>query len=384
MPVATTTSSSELLHFTPVAASKEPLQYADLSTVDMATFNDGPEAQLALAETLRSAMHNQGFFTLINYGITEEEIQRQVDIGYVSKRSLDWADEQTIFTNTPVEEKQKLRALMQEEGCYKGFKLRQYYEMENGVTDRIEQFNWYRDMKSQEFPKSILPFFEEVKAFTEKVHNVVLFNVLRLFALALKLPIDTFVNTHKFDVHDESWMRYMAFYDEYTPEDEEKVKGVWLKGHQDFGSLTILFSQPMASLQVRDQEGAWRFVKHVPGAIIINCGVFMEWYTGGYFKAANHRVSAPPKDQRNHIRLGVFYFVVPNDEERPNTLMESPVLREAGVQPIFESYEKSLTSKVYSQARISKVGKSELYKKTWGDGEVVVEMIAGVEVPWYG
>lgn len=62
-------------------------------------------------------------------------------------------------------------------------------------------------MKSQDFPSTMLPFFDEVKAFTEKVHNVVLFNVLRLFALALKLPVDFFVEKHKFDVHDESWFR---------------------------------------------------------------------------------------------------------------------------------------------------------------------------------
>lgn len=48
----------------------------------------------------------------------------------------------------------------------------------------------------------------------------------------------------------------------------------------------------------------------------VNCGAYMEWYTGGLYKAAKHRVHAPPKDQRNHTRLGVFYFNVPNDEER--------------------------------------------------------------------
>jgi isopenicillin N synthase-like dioxygenase len=42
----------------------------------------------------------------------------------------------------------------------------------------------------------------------------------------------------------------------------------------------------------------------------------MEWYTGGYFKAANHRVAAPPDDQRNHTRMGVFYFAVPNDDDK--------------------------------------------------------------------
>ena len=47
--------------------------------------------------------------------------------------------------------------------------------------------------------------------------------------------------------------------------------------------------------------------------------MFMQWYTGGYFKAANHRVTAPPLDQRNHTRLGVFYFVMPNDDEKASS-----------------------------------------------------------------
>jgi hypothetical protein len=55
--------------------------------------------------------------------------------------------------------------------------------------------------------------------------------------------------------------------------------------------------------------------------------------------------------------------------------MDSPVLQQAGVTPTFESPEKSVTSKVYSQARIANVGKSELYKRQWGDGERVVEVL---------
>jgi hypothetical protein len=70
-----------------------------------------------------------------------------------------------VLQRTPLEEKKRLRAQMQEQGNYKGFKLRNYYEWAGrgaggradaaarrfgGVTDKIEQFNWYRDMKSQE------------------------------------------------------------------------------------------------------------------------------------------------------------------------------------------------------------------------------------------
>lgn len=46
------------------------------------------------------------------------------------------------MSQTPLEEKQKLRSQMQEEGTYKGFKLRNYYKGIGGVTDKIEQFNW--------------------------------------------------------------------------------------------------------------------------------------------------------------------------------------------------------------------------------------------------
>jgi hypothetical protein len=51
--------------------------------------------------------------------------------------------------------------------------------MEGGVKDQIEQFNWQRDMKTQEFPSTMQPFLGEVKTFCDKTHNDVLFKVLR-------------------------------------------------------------------------------------------------------------------------------------------------------------------------------------------------------------
>jgi len=49
----------------------------------MSTFKDGIEAQKKLADQLYTAMTTQGFFVLTGFGISEEEIRRQVDIGYV-------------------------------------------------------------------------------------------------------------------------------------------------------------------------------------------------------------------------------------------------------------------------------------------------------------
>ena len=58
----------------------------------------------------------------------------------------------------------------------------------------------------------------------------------------------------------------------HTEDDENETKGVWLKGHTgqnilvrvispgsdhfpDFGSLTILWSQPVSALQIKGQDG---------------------------------------------------------------------------------------------------------------------------------
>ena len=95
--------------------------------------------------------------------------------------------------------------------------------MENGVKDQIEQFNWQRDMKTQPFPWTMQPFLSEVKRFCEKVHTDVLFKVYRcmcsqdermgnslliaVFAIALELPIETFVDMHQFQEEDDSWFR---------------------------------------------------------------------------------------------------------------------------------------------------------------------------------
>ncbi|WWC58131.1 uncharacterized protein I303_100666 [Kwoniella dejecticola CBS 10117] len=360
-----------LLHFTPVAESKVDVPYADLTNIDISTWDQGLVAQQKLAKQLFTAMTTDGFFVLTGFGISEEEITRQVDIGY------------TVIEKTPLEEKKELEGHMDHTGIYRGFKLRQYYEMENGVKDQIEQFNWQRDMEDQSMPLTIKPYIPEVKSFCERVHKDVLYKVYQLFALALKLPINTFVDFHTYEEKDDSWFRYMAYYDEFDPEDADKVGGVWLKGHQDHGAVTMVFSQPMASLQVRDDQGKWRYTRHTPGGIIINCGIMMEWWTGGLFKAANHRVAAPPDDQRNHTRCGVFYFSIPNNDVRPDLLTESSVLQEAGVHSLFKD-GKTIDALTFSRARVAKVGKSEVYKQSWAAGTRLVEVIAGVEVPHFG
>ena len=359
-------------HFVPVEPTKEPVEFVELRTIDLAKYDDGPEARKALAEELRLAMTTQGFFNLINHGLSEEEITRQVDIGH------------HIITHTSVEEKHRLQAPMIEEGSYHGFKPRGHWRAGKNVRDKVENFNVYRDMTLRDQPQCMEPWKPEIQRFIDYTHKEVLFKVLRLFAISLEIEDeDFFVKLHDYEKHDETWLRYMEYFDEYTEEDKKETKGLWLGGHQDLTSLSLLFSQPMASLQVRayEDEATWKFVKHIPGGIIVNAGEVMLWWTGDYYKAAIHRVSEPPKDQKGHNRSSAFYFCLPNDDVVINTVLdESPVLRKAGVKMAHKP-EDAPTSKAWANGRIKITGRSAVYDKQ--EGNTAYEKVGTVTTRWF-
>jgi len=364
-------------HFEPAPPTKEPLEYVNLVEVDLGRYDDGPEARAVLAEQIRQAMTTQGFFVARNHGFTEAEITRQVDIGH------------HILKHTPPEEKRRLEAPMSTEGSYHGFKPLSHWRTAGEVRDRIENFNVPRDMTRREQPACMAPFRDEMQGFIDRTHKHVLFRLLRLFAIALGIDDDEdcLVKLHDYSRRDETYARYMRYYNAYTEEEKKETKGLWLAGHQDFTSLSLLFSQPTAGLQVREYgTDKWKYVPHVPGAIVVNAGEVMAWWTGGYFKAAIHRVVEPPADQRGRDRCGVYYFCLPNDDVVINTLLrESPVLREAGVAMAHEP-GRAPTSKEWITSRI----KITLQNRVWeGKGEggegvtTVVEKVGNVSTTWF-
>ncbi|KAH0836194.1 hypothetical protein AYO21_08604 [Fonsecaea monophora] len=367
-------SLPEVEHFVPVQPSKLVKDFVKLRTVDLSRYDDGPDARKELAEEVRLAMTTQGFFILVNHGLNEEDISRQVDIGH------------TILARTSDEEKNRLKAPIVEEGSYHGFKPRGHWIAKGNVRDKVENFNIYRDMTLREQPSTMEPYKPEIQSFIEYTHKEILYKLLRLFAIALKITDEEFfVKLHRYEGHDETWLRYMEYYDEYTDEEKKVTGGLWLGGHQDFTSLSILFSQPMSSLQVRDYDNnsEWTYVPHVPGAVIVNAGEIFKWWTGDYFKAAIHRVVEPPEDQRGHNRCSVFYFCVPNDEVVINTLLkESPVLREAGVQMAHEP-QNAPTSKAWSNGRIKITGRNAVWDGKKEGENMVVEKVGTVETRWF-
>ena len=69
-----------------------------------------------------------------------------------------------------------------------------------------------------------------------------------------------------------------------------------INAHSDFGTLTLLFQDSVGGLEIQDphEEGKFRSVPPVDGAVLVNIGDLMERWSNGRWKSTVHRVVAPP------------------------------------------------------------------------------------------
>jgi isopenicillin N synthase-like dioxygenase len=191
-----------------------------------------------------------------------------------------------------------------------------------------------------------------IEGFARHIHEEVVRKLLILLAIILELPENYFLEVHRYDKLSDCHLRYMKYH-RRSEEENEKAAGIWSKGHTDFGSLTLLFRQPVAALQVRTPEGDWKWVKPFPGSITVNLADSLQFLTNGFLKSSIHRVVAPPPDQRDIDRLGVLYFVRPEDnlELRP---VVSEVLHRLGYDQAADQSAVGITAGEWVKARVAK------------------------------
>lgn len=353
-------------HYVAAPPTKENLEYADLAIIDISKA-DTEEGCAALAIELREALLSHGFFYVTNHGYSQDQTDRMFDIADVP------------FSTVTDGEKQIYASTRKQTGSTQGYISLQYTDVDGGLHDQLTQYCMNRDVTKREHPEALRPLLQEIQDFGKHNHFNVLHPILRLIARSLELPEDTLVNSHDYDAVSETAVRFIKYYPR-TEEEETKTKNVWLKGHTDFGSITILWSQPVAALQIQTREGEWRWIRHMENALVVNAGDAMDFLTGGYYKGTIHRVVQPAVDQRSYTRLGVFYFAMLNDDVKLVPMVESPVLQRAGIQRRCEDSEAPTMEK-WRIARTIAYGHSQL--KSGKEKGVEEEIINGVLVKHY-
>ncbi|WRT68701.1 uncharacterized protein IL334_005681 [Kwoniella shivajii] len=313
MPIAV----PQIFKYDYVPETKENLDWADLPTIDLSKFDD-PEGRKELAQTLIEAIRTKGFFYVVNYGIEQSKVDRQFALG-------------AKFYDLPLEEKSKYIPDL-ENGEYNGYRPAGRAVLGGGVKDQTEVYNIpkFDGYHPRDHPDVIKENIGEIEQFAKSLHTNVLDPLHTLIAIALELPEDFFTNLHKYENPSEDHLRYMM-YRHFTREQLNQLKdGLYSLGHTDLGTLTLLFRQPVAALQIKDHKtGDWKWAKPLNGSLTVNTCDALSFLTAGYIKSTVHRVSVPPADQNQYDRLGLLYFARPSNDLQLNTI-KSPLLQREG------------------------------------------------------
>ncbi|KAG6901226.1 hypothetical protein C0995_015043 [Termitomyces sp. Mi166 len=345
-----------------IPASKENLDYADLPVIDLSKAST-LEGRISLSAEVRDAMTEYGFFYVVNHGYTTAQTERIFNIANMA------------FEHVTSEEKAAYVGDMKESGSFQGYKPRQYWHTDKGASDQVEIYGINRDVSKREHPQILRQFLPEISQFARHNHLNVLHPILRIFALGMELPEETLVNFHGFESIGETYVRLMKYYPRSSDVDE-KAKDVWLIGHTDIGSVTILYSQPVSGLQILSRQGTWKWVKHIENALVINVGDALEFLSG----VAIWRVVKPPEDQRHVTRLGVFYFGMTDDDVKLVPLVDSPVLQRVGITRRFED-DAAPTMGDWRKGRMTQYSSRAL--RPFTDRPVEEDAIAGGVVKHY-
>jgi len=293
------------------------VDWADLVTLDLSKF-DAPGGKKELAKQLQDAVERTGFFYITGFGLSQEEVDRQFAIG------------QELF-DLPTEEKLSYRADL-EHGNYNGYRPIGTGEVGPGLRDNYEMYNVFKFIPELERsqPDVVNKNRPEIERFQRHIHEDTVQKLLTLIAIVLELPEDYLTKGHQYDDVSDCHLRYMI-YRHRTPEENAKFDNLYSRGHSDFGSLTLLFRQPIAALQVKLANGDWKWVKPYPNSITVNIADVLQFWTAGYLKSSIHRVVAPPEDQAHLDRLGLLYFLRPANDLNLKTV-DSPLLERLGLK----------------------------------------------------
>ncbi|KAK7185079.1 gibberellin 2-oxidase [Paraphaeosphaeria sporulosa] len=299
--------------------TKENLEWAPLSTIDLSRF-DEPGGKQELAKQLYDAVTRVGFWVVTNTGIDDERVLRQFSIG-------------NTFFKGSLEEKKRFPCNFAE-GEYFGYRENSRWIGDTGVKENIEMLNIHKDIpawKDVGKHRVTEENWEEIRTFHRDLWEKVARKLFVLISIMLELPENYLADAHAYDETSDDHLRYMI-YNVRSQEEWDKAQAYSKGGHTDFGSLTLLFSQHVAGLQIRTPEGEWKYVKPVSGGITCNAADTLTFLTNGFVKSTIHRVVTPPSDQLKIPRLGLLYFSRPGDNT-PMRTVPSPLLDRLGLIP---------------------------------------------------
>lgn len=325
----------------------------NLPILDLSELDNGPEAAARFRDDLATAAHDVGFFYLTGTGVSPELFQR------LHRAAKD-------FFALPEEEKLAIENVKSPQ--FRGY-TRIGGERTQGKVDWREQI----DIGPEREPVDDGPAFNrligpnlwpaaqpELREVVEQWHehlSDISRKLLRSWALSLGAA-ESYFDANFGD--PATLIKIVRYPGTDEPEPQQGVGA-----HKDSGVLTLLWVEPgKGGLQV-ERGGAWVDAPPVDDAFVVNIGEMLEYATGGYLKATNHRVISPKAPDE---RISVPFFFNPAlDAKLP--IIELPAdlkARATGVtedpsNPIHSLYgENALKSRLRAHPDVAAIHHADL------------------------
>ncbi|MGP6171339.1 isopenicillin N synthase family dioxygenase [Microbacterium sp. A196] len=268
----------------------------NLPILDLSQLDQGAEAAAQFCDDLRAATHDVGFFYLTGTDVTAELS------GRLHKAARD-------FFALPEEEKLAIENVKSPQ--FRGY-TRTGGELTQGKVDWREQIDIGPERESVEdgpafnrligpnlWPAAQPELREVAEEWLTRLDGIAR-KLMRSWALALGADESHFDDSFR---EPATLVKIVRYPGTDAPEPQQGVGA-----HKDGGVLTLLWVEPgKGGLQV-ERGGEWVDAPSVDGAFVVNIGEMLEYATGGYLKATNHRVVSPtaPDD-----RISVPFFFNP-------------------------------------------------------------------------
>jgi isopenicillin N synthase-like dioxygenase len=149
-------------------------------------------------------------------------------------------------------------------------------------------------------------FRQRVSAFYQDTMHLA-FLILKALALALQLPESFFIEKHG----KNFFLRLLHYPPLPSSIAQQQIRA---GEHTDYGSITLLFQDPIGGLEICTCQGDWIPAPYIPETVIVNIGDAMQRWTNDKLRSTPHRVVNPEGELSYRSRYSAALFCDPNPE----------------------------------------------------------------------
>ncbi|KIW23611.1 uncharacterized protein PV07_11798 [Cladophialophora immunda] len=279
--------------------------FTDIPLIDIAgLFSDNLTDQVKVADEIRKACEEVGFFYIKNHGVEQELIDDTVEVmkDYFRQPTEKKMD-QWIYKNTNLQGYEPIFGARLDDTKSRGDRKESFLLTYDPELDPVPpQLTALQRalLVENNFPADQPDFKDQLVSYHSRL--IRLSRVLvQAFALALgleKTALDgLFSSPH-------STMKIIH----YPPQEPESQDETGIGAHTDFDTFTILWQDTVGGLEVLNANAHWVPAHPIPGTFVVNVGDFLMRMSNGRFVSTVHRVS----NTTGHERYSLPFFFSSN------------------------------------------------------------------------